>query len=178
MMQAATKAAPKSELTGQFRESTESGGRPPSARLSPEHGARRAERLPAMLQVRPRFSPPGAPPCGYAEPEGPQQARGERVTPRYILLGTTHRPVPKVQTPRIPFGTLDRTAEKEPCILSRAFARRQGVFRRAGLWPKRREVECGARSTKGRPPRGLLNAAVPGRQAGLIGAFSVRLIRR
>ena len=32
-------------------------GRPPSARLSPENGARRAERLPAMLRVRPRFSP-------------------------------------------------------------------------------------------------------------------------
>ena len=54
--------------------------RPPFARLSRENDARRAERLPSMLQVRPRFSlRPARSPLADAKPKGPQQAGGERV---------------------------------------------------------------------------------------------------
>jgi hypothetical protein len=73
------------------RSGPRSAGRPPSARLSPENDARRAERVPAMLQVRPRFSlRPARSPLADAKPKGPQQARGERVHPPIHL--TWHHP--------------------------------------------------------------------------------------
>jgi hypothetical protein len=66
-----------------------SADRPPSARLSPENDAHRAERLHAMLLVRPQFSPRSARPTpANAELEGLQRAQGERVRPSAYL--TSH----------------------------------------------------------------------------------------
>jgi hypothetical protein len=66
-----------------------SADRPPSARLSLENDAHRAERLPALLLVRPQFSPRSACPTpANAEPEGPQRTQDERVRPSAYL--TSH----------------------------------------------------------------------------------------
>lgn len=64
------------------------------------------------------------------------------LTPRYTLLDTTRRPVPKVRTRRVPFRKLDRTAQG-PRILSQHSLAGTVSFDRQVI-PKSREVEHGA----------------------------------